>query len=89
MSAQTLQVAGELIVPGDKSISHRSLICSALAEGTSRVQSILRRALDIGFSLAELARFMRARERGGTPCREVRALAVRKLATSCRPRLNS
>jgi 3-phosphoshikimate 1-carboxyvinyltransferase len=35
------RVAGELRVPGDKSISHRSLICSALATGTSRVRSIL------------------------------------------------
>jgi 3-phosphoshikimate 1-carboxyvinyltransferase len=44
MSAPALHVAGELLVPGDKSISHRSLICSALAEGTSRVRSILRSA---------------------------------------------
>jgi 3-phosphoshikimate 1-carboxyvinyltransferase len=36
-----LRVAGELRVPGDKSISHRALICSALAEGTSRVRGIL------------------------------------------------
>src|SRR5688500_9094679 len=32
----------EVRVPGDKSISHRALIFSALAEGTSRVQGILR-----------------------------------------------
>jgi len=44
MSASALHVAGELLVPGDKSISHRSLICSALSEGTSRVRSILRSA---------------------------------------------
>ncbi|HET9012997.1 MAG TPA: 3-phosphoshikimate 1-carboxyvinyltransferase [Gemmatimonadaceae bacterium] len=36
-----LRVAGELQVPGDKSISHRALICSALAEGTSRIRGIL------------------------------------------------
>ena len=36
-----LQVSGELEVPGDKSISHRALICAALAEGTSRVRGIL------------------------------------------------
>jgi 3-phosphoshikimate 1-carboxyvinyltransferase len=29
------------VVPGDKSISHRALICGALAEGTSRVRHIL------------------------------------------------
>jgi len=49
------------------------------AEAVARVRTV-RRALAIGFSLAELARFMRARARGGTPCREVRALAVSKLA---------
>jgi 3-phosphoshikimate 1-carboxyvinyltransferase len=44
MTAGRLRVAGELTVPGDKSISHRSLICSALAEGTSQVRSILQSA---------------------------------------------
>ena len=32
----------EIRVPGDKSLSHRALIFSALADGTSRVQGILR-----------------------------------------------
>jgi 3-phosphoshikimate 1-carboxyvinyltransferase len=41
MTATRLRVAGDLTVPGDKSISHRSLICSALAEGTSRVRAVL------------------------------------------------
>ena len=36
-----LRVSGELDVPGDKSISHRALICAALAHGRSRVQRIL------------------------------------------------
>lgn len=36
-----LHVAGELRVPGDKSISHRALIMAALAEGRSRVRGIL------------------------------------------------
>jgi 3-phosphoshikimate 1-carboxyvinyltransferase len=44
MTMGRLSVAGELTVPGDKSISHRSLICSALAEGTSHVHSILQSA---------------------------------------------
>src|SRR5687767_6854987 len=44
VTAGRLRVAGELTVPGDKSISHRSLICSALAEGTSHVRSILQSA---------------------------------------------
>ncbi|NUS34404.1 MAG: 3-phosphoshikimate 1-carboxyvinyltransferase [Gemmatimonadaceae bacterium] len=41
MTGRGLRVSGELQVPGDKSISHRSLICSALAEGTSRVRGVL------------------------------------------------
>ncbi|MEO7083215.1 MAG: 3-phosphoshikimate 1-carboxyvinyltransferase [Gemmatimonadaceae bacterium] len=39
-----MRVAGSLHVPGDKSISHRSLIFAALAEGTSRITSILQSA---------------------------------------------
>ena len=44
MIAGALRVAGELTVPGDKSFSHRSLICAALAEGTSRVRAVLQSA---------------------------------------------
>ncbi|HEX8119272.1 MAG TPA: heavy metal-responsive transcriptional regulator [Pyrinomonadaceae bacterium] len=40
---------------------------------------LVRRALAFGFTLDELARVLRTRERGGTPCREVRALAASKL----------
>jgi 3-phosphoshikimate 1-carboxyvinyltransferase len=39
-----MKVGGSLRVPGDKSISHRSLILGALAEGDSRVTSILESA---------------------------------------------
>jgi len=49
------------------------------AEAQVRVMAI-RRALALGFSLAELARIFRVRERGGAPCREVRRLAEDKLA---------
>jgi DNA-binding transcriptional MerR regulator len=41
---------------------------------------LVRRALDFGFTLDELAQVLRARERGGVPCREVRALAAAKLS---------
>src|ERR671928_552127 len=41
---------------------------------------LVRRALAYGFTLDELARVLRARERGGAPCREVRALAAAKLS---------
>ncbi len=39
-----MKVSGSLRVPGDKSISHRSLILSALADGSSRVTGILQSA---------------------------------------------
>ena len=39
-----MRVGGTLRVPGDKSISHRSLIFAALADGTSRIMSILQSA---------------------------------------------
>jgi DNA-binding transcriptional MerR regulator len=48
-------------------------------EAQVRVRTV-RRALALGFSLAELARIFRVRERGGAPCREVRRLAQEKLA---------
>ena len=48
------------------------------AEAQPRVLMV-RRALALGFSLAELARIFRVRERGGAPCREVRRLAEGKL----------
>lgn len=41
LSTTALHVTGELRVPGDKSISHRALIASVLAEGRSRVRGIL------------------------------------------------
>jgi DNA-binding transcriptional MerR regulator len=43
-----------------------------------RVQMI-RRALQLGFSLDELGRIFKQRAAGKAPCREVRALAERKL----------
>jgi DNA-binding transcriptional MerR regulator len=40
---------------------------------------LIRRALSVGFTLDELSRFLKARDRGQAPCREVRALAAEKL----------
>lgn len=40
---------------------------------------LIQRALSVGFGLDELAKLLRARDRGQAPCREVRALAARKL----------
>jgi len=41
---------------------------------------MIRRALSVGFTLAELAGIFRVRERGGVPCRHVRALGKTKIA---------
>jgi DNA-binding transcriptional MerR regulator len=40
---------------------------------------IVRGALRLGFKLDELARILKVRDRGGAPCREMRALAASKL----------
>ena len=48
------------------------------AEAVARVRMV-RRALALGFTLAELARIVRVREQGGAPCRTVRAMAAGKL----------
>jgi DNA-binding transcriptional MerR regulator len=42
---------------------------------------LVRRAVALGFTLAEVARILAVRDRGGAPCRGVRALAGEKLAT--------
>lgn len=47
-------------------------------EAVKRVR-LVRRALEIGFTLDELARVLKVRDSGGAPCREVRALAELKL----------
>jgi DNA-binding transcriptional MerR regulator len=44
----------------------------------ARVRAV-RRSLSLGFSLGELARIFAIRDRGGIPCRNVRALAAEKL----------
>ena len=41
---------------------------------------LVRRAVALGFTLDELGRILAVRDRGGAPCRNVRALAQSKLA---------
>lgn len=53
------------------------------AETIERVR-VVRRAIAVGFSVAELARIFRQRAAGRPPCREVRAMAARKLGISSR-----
>ena len=40
---------------------------------------LVQHALSVGFTLDELARILKVREQGGTPCHEVRTLAAAKL----------
>ncbi|HLJ47677.1 MAG TPA: heavy metal-responsive transcriptional regulator [Bryobacteraceae bacterium] len=47
-------------------------------EAVTRVR-LVRRALQIGFKLEELAPILRIRDGGGAPCRQVRSLAESKL----------
>src|SRR3546814_16864182 len=55
---------GRIAIPGDKSISHRSLMLSALAVGRSRVTGLLE-----GHDVLATAAAMRSEERrGGQEC---------------------
>ena len=47
-------------------------------EALARVK-LVQHALSVGFALDELARFLKVRDQGGAPCRQVRALAAKKL----------
>nr|MDQ5839375.1 MerR family transcriptional regulator [Acidobacteriota bacterium] len=60
---------GVLACPRRSANGYREYPADALA----RVR-LVRRALAVGFTLDELARILRARERGVAPCREVREL---------------
>lgn len=50
------------------------------AAACARVR-LVRRAVALGFTLDEIARILAVRDRGGAPCRGVRALAEGKLRT--------
>ena len=49
------------------------------ANGTVARVLLIQRALVVGFSLADLTRVLRARDRGGAPCRSVRELVGHRL----------
>jgi len=50
--------------------------------GTQAIERVwlIRSALALGFGLEELARVLRVRDAGGTPCQQVRQLAAQRLA---------
>jgi len=68
---------GVLAKPARSANNYRRYPESALG----RVR-LVRRALAFGFSLSELATLLGERDRGGQPCRKVRALAARKLEST-------
>ena len=70
-------VTGELRVPGDKSISHRALICATLAEGPSRIRGILPSA-DV-HSTAGVLRALGSDIPNLSPSIEIRGLGLRGL----------
>ncbi len=49
-----------------------------LSEALGRVR-LVQHALSAGFTIEELARILKERDQGGTPCHEVRSLAASKL----------
>jgi DNA-binding transcriptional MerR regulator len=65
---------GLLVRPRRSANGYREYPAGAL----DRVR-LVRNALGIGFTLNELARILRVRDRGGAPCLQVRALAATKL----------
>lgn len=78
VSADTLrhyERLGVLSVPHRAPNGYRDYPAHAL----ERVK-LVRRALAVGFSLAELQRILKERDRGGAPCRQVRAMTAAKLA---------
>lgn len=66
---------GVLARPLRRANDYRQYPLSAL----QRVQ-LIRRALAVGFTLDELAAVLNVRDKGGAPCKEVRALAAVKLS---------
>ena len=77
VSADTLRFyerKGVLPPPARSAAGYRVYSPSAV----ERVR-VVRRAMAVGFTLDELARVLRARDKGGVPCREVREIAARKL----------
>ena len=47
-------------------------------EALARVR-LIQHSLSVGFALDELATFLKVRDEGGAPCKQVRALAAKKL----------
>ena len=78
-----MKIHGTLRVPGDKSISHRSLILSAIAKGESRVRGILQSA-DV-HSTASVLRALGAQIPELAPEMSVRGVGLRGLTQPASP----
>ncbi|MGB8379476.1 MAG: 3-phosphoshikimate 1-carboxyvinyltransferase [Rhodanobacteraceae bacterium] len=75
---------GEILVPGDKSISHRALMLGALAEGTTRIDGFLE-GDDTCATAAILAAMGVDIDAPGASCRIINGVGLRGLAMPDHP----
>jgi 3-phosphoshikimate 1-carboxyvinyltransferase len=80
----TRQVSGRLMVPGDKSISHRSILLSALATGVSEIRGFLP-SEDCLASLAAMRALGVRIEQPGTTLVRVHGAGLRGLTRAAHP----
>jgi 3-phosphoshikimate 1-carboxyvinyltransferase len=83
-AARSAAVSGAVTVPGDKSVSHRSLLLSAIATGTSEIDGFLP-SEDCLASLAALRALGVPIERRGDSHVQVRGVGLRGLKGSAEP----
>jgi 3-phosphoshikimate 1-carboxyvinyltransferase len=84
LSTPGANVAGEIGVPGDKSISHRAALMGAIADGTTEIAGFLE-AADCHATLAALAAMGVAIERPGPGEIRIRGAGMRGLAAPRAP----
>jgi 3-phosphoshikimate 1-carboxyvinyltransferase len=84
VSSPGAQVAGEVRVPGDKSISHRAVMLGAIADGTTEVEGFLGSA-DCEATLAALAALGVCVERRAPGNLRIRGAGLRGLRTPTAP----
>lgn len=84
VSRSTGALHGDVVVPGDKSVSHRSMMLSAIAEGTSHIRGFLE-GEDTRATAAVLAQLGVSIESPSAGERVVRGVGLHGLRGSSRP----
>jgi 3-phosphoshikimate 1-carboxyvinyltransferase len=84
VSRPGVSLHGEVVVPGDKSVSHRSMMLSAIAEGTSHIRGFLE-GEDTRATAAVLAQLGVSIESPSAGERIVRGVGLRGLRGSNKP----